>query len=75
MSGKFTLYFGPNICLGGYPLVQFWDDKIFSDNKKKPHRNAAIVKNHWGSVTPKENELNYLKLLLVKSIKMETSRH
>jgi hypothetical protein len=26
-------------------------------HKKKPHRNAAIVKNHYGSVTPKENEL------------------
>lgn len=25
--------------------------------KKKPHRNAAIVKNQSGSVTPKENEL------------------
>ncbi len=29
-------------------------------NKKKPHRNAAIVKNQSGSVTPKENEFNYL---------------
>jgi hypothetical protein len=32
--------------------------------QKKPHRNAAFVKNQLGSVTPKENEfkpvINYL---------------
>jgi hypothetical protein len=28
---------------------------------KKPHRNAAFVKNQSGSVTPKENELIILK--------------
>lgn len=27
------------------------------EKTKKPHRNAAIVKNQSGSVTPKENEL------------------
>jgi hypothetical protein len=29
---------------------------LLPQNKKKPHRNAAIVKNQSGSVTPKENE-------------------
>jgi hypothetical protein len=33
-------------------------DKHCRKKTKKPHRNAAFVKNHSGSVTPKENELN-----------------
>ena len=37
-------------------------------NKKKPHRNAAFVKNQSGSVTPKENELNIFIFILCQHL-------
>jgi hypothetical protein len=43
--------------------MTYWFFTVLAKNSetKKPHRNAAFVKNQSGSVTPKENELIILK--------------